>query len=118
MTNEEIIRNWKKRNKLNKRDTLLLLEAYRRYFQFQKKKELSSAWVGLGMIDYDKSIYFRPVSSRPSRCLGWYRLSEVCLKVLSDLMKELPWSQEIGNKIWNNEFITDIWLQALTFQSP
>lgn len=87
------IKEWKKENKLKKPDAKLLIEAYRRFHAFHKGETLSEAWTGLGMREYDYSIFFEPVfnRSRPKRCAAWFRLTQSGRSLVSRLNARLPW---------------------------
>jgi hypothetical protein len=77
----------------NGKDRQLLIEAYRRYNQFEKKdnRTLANAWVGLGYPNQYKSTYFRSIETETARVLNWYSLNLKGIEVMEKLLKQFPW---------------------------
>jgi hypothetical protein len=98
------LREWQLKHKINKADFDLLVEAYRRFHMFARGKSLAHAWVGLGYSEYEKSEYFKPISSRPKRALGWFGLSDKGIKVIKDLNKMVPWKYKYNFIIFENKY--------------
>lgn len=90
------VHQWAKRFKLNQRDEILLVEAYRRYHSFARcGGNISSAWLGLGVPSiYGKSSFFRSAGSITPHVLNWWLLTEKGINALVDLNASLPWDFE------------------------
>ncbi len=103
----ETLKDWKRRNRLRKKDANLLLEAYRRFHAFARRDRisLSDARLGYGMGEYDQSPFFSVLfGNRPPRCRGWYALTDAGKKVLSDLNAHLPWKPNYSEDIFTGSF--------------
>lgn len=75
--------------KLTKRNISLLLEARRRYVNFaiRDNKSIADAWLGLGMASTYapavKSGIMESVGVYAPRCLGWFKLTPLGVKVFA-----------------------------------
>jgi hypothetical protein len=109
------VQEWVKRNRLGARQARMLLEAYRRFYMFEKprKTPLSDAWLGLGGSEYRDSKYFQgisssislPIKNYPLLGVNWYKLSDKGKSVMSDLIAHLPWKSSLNQVIFDNELI-------------
>ncbi len=86
---------------LNYKDKNLFLEAYRRWMMFHepKKATLQNAWIGLGTPSSYKSNFFKTFDGNTTpRINHWYVFSESGIKIMKQLLKEVPLPKNLAER--------------------
>lgn len=94
-------------HRFNVRDAKLLLEAYRRFhmFEIEKGRTLETAWLGYGIPEKYKSVFFESIGMQIPDENGNYKLSAKGVEVIGDLNVILPWNSGMNITIFEEKVL-------------
>jgi hypothetical protein len=99
MEETELLRNWKRKNKLRKQEANNLLECYRRSNMF-KNGNLTNESILLALpseVNNSKKYVTCTYGREKPRANNWYKLTYEGMCLVSELKKLLTWNEERMN---------------------
>lgn len=99
---KKALKKWKTENELTMSEARVLVETYRRTWEFHKGR-YSDKQLLLALPSDVKTIkrFFNPYSIEIPRVYNWYGLSEEGQELIKTLEKILPWDENMNHILFN-----------------